>query len=101
MVDDFSKTETFSLRELFSLLATLIAIWLLLGACIAAPIVATRMFNPWVGVLASLGSFCVWIWFGPRPMPGFGAGIICLGGLAAILGTMLVCLFLAIRSVFG
>jgi hypothetical protein len=87
-------------REVASFLAGLGLVILLAGACVSAPLVVTVYDGPWAGVAVAAGSCCVWSWFGPRPMPGFLSGILCLWGYAAILGVLLGCAALAVRSLF-
>ena len=86
-----------TLLALVSLLLTL----LLLAGCLAAPIATARLVNPWLGLLVSFGSFMAWVWIGPRPMPGFIPGIICLSGCAGLIGTSLFCLIWSISSLIA
>ncbi len=89
------------LRETLLALVALFLALLLLGACLAAPIATARVVNPWLGFLVSFLSLTGWVYIGPRPMPGLGAGTICLAGGAAIIGTSLICLVWSISSLFG
>lgn len=68
-------------REFFIAVFALIG---LLAFCICGPIWLGRHFGPGVGVAASVVALLAWAYFGPRPMPGFLPGIICLNGFAAI-----------------
>ena len=70
---------------------------ILAGGCVLAPIAVAILIHPWVGVPVAFGSFWVWGRFGPRPFPGFLPGVLCLWGFAAILGSLVACVSLAVR----
>lgn len=84
-------------REVARLVAGLAATGFLLAACIVIPIVVAVAVNPWIGMLAGIGSFLAWSRFGPRPMPGFLSGALCLWGFAAIAGSFVSCGVVAVR----
>jgi FtsH-binding integral membrane protein len=98
MADGVPEQRSSEFRENVVALFGLVLALLLLSACLATPIVTARLTNPWLGFLVSLASLAAWVWIGPRPMPGFGPGIICLSGLAGIIGTNLICLIWSISS---
>ncbi|MDY3560625.1 hypothetical protein R5W23_001870 [Gemmata sp. JC673] len=85
------------MREFASLLAMLSLIALLAAVCVVAPAVVAVLVNPWAGLPVAVGSFWVWGRFGPPPMPGFLSVILCLWGHAAILGSLVACVLLAVR----
>ena len=101
MADSVPEQRSSELRETFLALVGLLLALFLLAACLAAPIATARLVNPWLGLLVSFGSLAAWVWIGPRPMPGFVPGIICLSGCAGIIGTSIVCLIWSIRSLFA
>ena len=101
MDDSVPEQRSSELREMLLALVGLLLALLLLAACVAAPIATARLINPWLGLLVSFGSLGTWVWVGPRPMPGFVPGIICLSGCAGIVGTSIVCVIWGIRSLFG
>jgi hypothetical protein len=81
-----------TVREPLGLLTMLVALLLntaLLAACIAAPLALAIWVHPLVGCLGFLAS--AWLWTKlVRPGPGFVQGIICLNGLAWIVGSFCV-----------
>jgi hypothetical protein len=101
MADSVPEQPSSEIRETLLALVGLLLALVLLAACLAAPIVTARLVNPWLGLLVSLGSLIAWVWIGPRPMPGFVPGIICLSGCAAIVGTSVACLIWGISSLFA
>lgn len=80
------------------ILGSLVAVLSLMAACALAPLAAVVLSSPWLGVVGATASFWVWGRFGPRPMPGFLAGLLCLWGFSAILGAFVVCAVLAVRG---
>lgn len=70
---------------------------LLLAACVAVPVLASRLADEWLGVALAVAGFWVWGRLGPRPSPGFASGTLCLWGYAAILGTVIGCVTRALR----
>jgi hypothetical protein len=75
----------------------LLLVALLASGCVLAPFAAAILTRRvWVGVPVALGSFWVWGRFGPRPMPGFLNGILCLCGYAALLGSLIGWVVLAV-----
>jgi hypothetical protein len=84
--------------EVGPLLARLALVVLLAAACVALPLTAAALVSPWVGVTVAFPAFRVWRNLGPPPAPGFLSGILCLCGFAAILGALLACLVLGMRS---
>ena len=85
-------------REIASLVVGLAVVVVLAAACVLGPVAVAMLVRPWAGVPVVLGSFWVWGRFGPRSMPGFLSGIVCIWGYAAILGSLVVCVTLAIRG---
>ncbi len=100
MADSVPEQRSSEFRETLLALVGLVLALLLFSVCMAAPISAARLINPWLGFLVSLVSLVAWVWLGPRPMPGFVAGITCLGGCAGILGASIVCLIWSFSSLF-
>ena len=95
-----SPTPPSQLREvwLFVLEITLtLAIFL---AGFVTPLYVAHAFNPWLGLLTSVVALIAWIYLGPPPMPGLLNGVVCLAGLAGILGTVVNCIVLVIRGFF-
>lgn len=84
-------------RELTEFLGKLTLSVILASACVAAPAATALWLRPWVGILVAIGAFWVWGRFGPPPMPGFLSGTLCLSGYAAILGSLILCIALAVR----
>jgi hypothetical protein len=87
-------------RELALFLAKLAAVLLLAAVCTQVPLVVSVLVSPWLGVLLAAGAFWVWGRLGPRPYPGLLPGCLCLWGFAAILGSFIACLILAVRELF-
>jgi hypothetical protein len=85
-------------REVAGCLVELAAVVLLALACALGPMVAAVLLSPWVGAAVAAGALGAWAWLGPRPYPGFLPGCLCLSGFAAILGSLLACLGLAVRG---
>jgi hypothetical protein len=92
-----SEPEPSAARELASFFAGLAVVVLLAAACTLAPL-AAMVFSPWFGVAVAVGSLWVWGRFGPRPCPGLLPGTLCLWGYAAIFGSLLGCVALAVRG---
>jgi hypothetical protein len=78
--------------------ARCLTVVMLLAACLLAPAVVSVAVNPWAGMLVSLGGLWAWARFGPRPMPGFLPGLVCLWGFAAIVGAFIACGVIAVRG---
>jgi FtsH-binding integral membrane protein len=78
-----------------------LGVLLLLVVLVTAPTVASQQVSPWVGAaLALLGMF-VWLWLGPRPMPGLMGGLLCLMGLGALLGVLVACIVRGIKGLIA
>jgi hypothetical protein len=92
-----NEQETSSARYMAEFLGGLLLVVLLACVSVLAPLAMAIYVSPSVGVLVAVGSFWVWSRIGPPPMPGFLSGILCLGGHAAILGSMISCAALALR----
>jgi hypothetical protein len=71
-------------REIREFIITVIALIALLALCTFGPLWLGRHLGPGVGAIASVVALLTWVYFGPRPMPGFLPGIICLNGIAVI-----------------
>jgi hypothetical protein len=80
------KKAPINRRELSECVITLLAVIALLALCTIGPQWLGWHFGPGVGVASSVAALVVWVYIGPRPMPGFLSGIICLSGLATIAG---------------
>lgn len=103
MVDDDSRifsSEPSACWEAARFLASLSTILVLMAACAVAPLVVAVVVSPWLGLLVAAGGFWVWGRFGPRPCPGLLPGLLCLWGVAAILGAMIACAVLVVRTAF-
>jgi hypothetical protein len=83
--------------EWASLLGGLALVGLFAAGCVLAPVAAAVLVHPWAGVPVAVGSFWAWGRFGPQPFPGFLPGVLCLWGHAAILGSLVACVVLAVR----
>lgn len=92
---EHSPSATVELVQFVGRLALVTAFAL---AIALAPAVPAILIHPWAGVPTAIGSFWVWGRFGPRPQPGFLPGILCLMGVAAILGSMVACVIFGFRN---
>lgn len=54
-------------------------------ALVWGPMLLSRHVGPWVGVAGALAAIPVWVFIGPRPMPGLVAGLVSVSGLAGLL----------------
>lgn len=77
----------------------LLLIVLLFAVLILIPFVLGRYFGIWVGLFAALAAIPAWVYLGPRPSPGFGSGIVCLLGLAGLIGVLIAWIVKAIHHV--
>ncbi|TWU50731.1 hypothetical protein Poly51_40240 [Rubripirellula tenax] len=90
--DPESLHSTNASRENLQLILFFVIVVLLLGACIAAPLLVAAWVHPAAGVLAAILAMIAWAYLGPPPMPGVLNGIVALTGLAVIFGVLVVCL---------
>jgi len=81
------------LRLLFAILA-----WCALAAI---PFLLCRRFGPCSGLAATIAAFPVWRFLGPPPSPGFLNGIVCLIGIAGLLGVLINWVVLIYRHHLG
>lgn len=65
-------------------LLRLLAVLLLLAACLFAPAVGRLTVGHWGAVLGGVLGLTAWARLGPRPMPGFLPGLLCVSGLVGI-----------------
>ena len=73
-------------RESLALFGTLLGLILLLAFCVLGPYWAGRYFGPAIGVASSVLGLLIWVYLGPRPMPGLVPGFICILGFGFIIG---------------
>jgi len=73
---------------------------LLFVACCVAPLFAAAWVHPAVGALVAIVAMVVWVYFGPRPSPGFLSGLIAIQGLVALFAIFIVCVIRAIQTWF-
>jgi hypothetical protein len=84
--------------SLVSFFAELGLVLLLAAACVLIPLAVAVLVSPSLGLALAVGSFWVWGRLGPRPFPGLLPGLLSLLGCAAILGSSIGCLVLAVRG---
>lgn len=94
------RTPPSQLREILLFVFGLVLTLTLFLTCFASPLYVAHAFHPWLGLLTSVIAIFTWLYLGPRPMPGLINGIVCLAGLAGILGTLINCIVLLVRSFF-
>lgn len=78
-----------------SRLELLLVVLLIIGL-VAGPLFASRYVHLWAGVAAAILALPVWIYFGPKPMPGFLNGLIAMNGLFLLLCMMILAVLRAI-----
>ncbi len=83
-------------REMIEIVGQLALTAVVIVALALAPIPVMLLLNKWAGVPVAIGAFWVWSRVGPPPMPGLANGALCLGGYAAILGSLIACIALAL-----
>ena len=62
----------------------------MLVALVGGPLALAAFSYPWVSVAGAAVAVGVWVYFGPRPMPGFLNGIVAVGGLTLLVTMVLV-----------
>ena len=62
---------------------------LLFTVCVVGPVWLARYLGAVWGVVGAVAVLPVWVYAGPRPMPGFLSGIVALGGLFTLLGCVI------------
>lgn len=83
-------------REMIEIVGQLALTLVVIVALALAPILVSLLLNKWAGVPVAIGAFWVWSRIGPPPMPGFINGALCVAGYEAILGSLIVCIALAL-----
>lgn len=81
------------------MLAAFVLVQLLLAALLITPSLLGHHFGIWAGLLGAVVGIPVWIYLGPRAMPGFTSGIIKLLGFAALIVSLIVWIVRVIRHV--
>jgi hypothetical protein len=91
---DQSRTDR---KECLEFFGRFVAVIVLLNGCVVIPALAVHFVHPLAGVFFAIMAFVTWARFGPRSMPGFVSGIVCIFGFAAIIGTLIACIGTLIR----
>ena len=73
-------------RENLELCLFIAAFALLLGVCTVGPLWMNRCLGTGAGLAASVAGFFIWVYAGPRPMPGLHSGILAFSGMFLIIG---------------
>ncbi|MDF1699926.1 MAG: hypothetical protein P1V36_02025 [Planctomycetota bacterium] len=74
------------------------AVLLLLAVLLVLPPVLAHVAGAWVGVGAAALAAPAWLRLGPKPMPGFLAGLLAVSGMVAILAMLAA---LLVRAIAG
>lgn len=75
-----------AMRALLWTLGQLSLVAGLLAICVLGPTWIGRNYGHGIGLVCSMAALLVWAYLGPKPMPGFLPGLLCLWGFAMIIG---------------